>query len=103
MQSEKVIQELQIWSIFILMACALAASVSYNVRLRDRLALQQQRIQNLQEIALALPADLRHEDGRKRKKPEDMSTAEILADMDVNLSEARKSLKEAQGILKGIK
>lgn len=67
MQREKIIVELQVWAIFLFMAAALAVSFSYNLRQRDKIAQQQQRIENFQYMLNSLSVDYRTPTGKKAR------------------------------------
>lgn len=67
MHRQEIVAELQIWAVFLLMAAALVVSFSYNLRQRDKIAQQQQRIENFQYMLNSLPVDYRTPTGKKAR------------------------------------
>lgn len=67
MHRQEIVAELQIWAVFLLMAAALVVSFSYNLRQRDKIAQQQQRIENFQYMLNSLPVDYRTPMGKKAR------------------------------------
>ena len=67
MHREEITAELYIWAIILSMAAALVVSFSYNLRQRDTIAQQQQRIQNFQYMLNSLPVDFRTTAGKKSR------------------------------------
>jgi len=67
MHREEIAAELYVWAMFLFMAAALVVSFSYNLRQRDTIAQQQQRIENFQYMVNSFPADYRNADGKRIK------------------------------------